>query len=100
MLLEDLGCVADRIENAHANSMGLQKAIDYAIEKGWSFVSSALYKEGLLMKVSIDIGFNMGTLIAVDSVNVLMIDDGTNSLKIYQKSKARRWIYCKETVKF
>lgn len=108
---EDFGCVSDKLEAAHNNSIGLQRAIDYACSNGVNLVSSAnkkyYLKEGVVIKAPIDIHFNMGTLIATDSVDILTINDGRGKrwagivagLKIDMNKKGKTGINCLNAVK-
>lgn len=108
---EDFGCISDNKENAHENSIRMQKSIDFAIEKGLKIVSTSgkkyYIKEGLVIKGPIDIDFNMGTLVATDTFSVIEINDGKArrwggriaGLKIDQNKKAKHGIYCKSAVK-
>lgn len=108
---EDFGCVSDKLEAAHNNSIGLQRAIDYACSNGVNLVSSAnkkyYLKEGVVIKAPINIHFNMGALIATDSVDVITVDDGkpkrwagiVSGLKIDLKKIGRSGINCLNAVK-
>ena len=108
---EDFGCVSDNPEFAHNNSVGLQKAIDYTIEKGirLCFLTNSKYyiKEGLIIKAPVDIDFNMATLIALDTISVIEINDGKGrrwagkivGLQINLNRIAQKGVYCRNTVK-
>ena len=108
---EDFGCISNKIEAAHNNSIGLQKAIDYACSKGVKLVSAANKKyyleEGIVIKAPVDINFNMGTLVATDTVDIITINDGKGKqwagvvagLKIDLNKKGRIGINCLNAVK-
>lgn len=77
---EDFDCISDDSQYASQNAINLQRAIDYACEKGLTLVSSANKKyyinKSLIIKDFINIDFGRGTIIATDSINMIIIDNG------------------------
>lgn len=77
---EDFGCISDDSQHATKNAINLQKAIDYACEKGLTLISSANKKyyinKSLTIKNFINIDFGRGTIIASDSINMIIISNG------------------------
>ena len=77
---EDFGCISDNIKSATTNAINLQKAIDYASKKGVTLISSANKKyyidRALIINDFINIDFGRGTIIATDSINMIVIKNG------------------------
>lgn len=108
---EDFGCVSNNEEAAHENSLRLQNAIDYAIANGTKIVSAIgkkyYIKESLIINSPICIEFNMASLIATDTMEMIVINDGfptrwagkIEGMKLDLNKRARSGICLRKAVK-
>lgn len=108
---EMFGCISDNPKVASINSKGLQKAIDYAIEKGVTLVSAKNKKyyidKGLVIEDHLNIDFGKATIVATDTMCMLTFENGMarqyagsiRNFRLDMNNKARIGIYCKNTIK-
>lgn len=108
---EDFDCISDDSQYASQNAINLQRAIDYACEKGLTLVSSANKKyyinKSLIIKDFINIDFGRGTIIATDSINMIIIDNGKackwagsiKNIRLDMNKKAKTGILGKNCIK-
>lgn len=109
---EMFGCVSGDSLSADTNSDGLQRAIDYAEEKGLTLVSSAGKKyyisKGVTVKKPLNIDFGRAMIVATDNIRMITFDTGANrvwkgdieNIRLNMNSKAICGIYCNAASKF
>lgn len=108
---ENFGCVADKEMAAEKNTIAFQKAIEYAEKSGKKLISTGGKKyyisKSLRISSPISVDLNHATLIATDSINMIVVDGGTplawageiKGVRLDLNNKARIGLNCNNAIK-